>query len=93
MEQRYSTGKASRYGGDRRDKADVNGASASRQRLQTLEGQPLGILDPGKVEPADEGDRSLAIAIGQRDDGVDRNSLGFHGASLPSRAAAPAPEA
>src|SRR5437764_14092897 len=55
------------------------GASALRQRLQTLEGQALGVLDAVKVKPAYEGDNGLAVAIRQRHDGVDSNSLGFHG--------------
>ncbi|MEH2535743.1 hypothetical protein V1277_004959 [Bradyrhizobium sp. AZCC 1588] len=46
------------------------------QRLQSLEGQPLRVADAGEIELADEGGCGLTVAIGQRHDGVDGNSLG-----------------
>src|SRR5437899_4994206 len=54
-------------------------AASAPQRLQALEGQPLGIADAGQIELADEGGGRLAVAIGQRHDGIDRNSLGVDG--------------
>ena len=51
------------------------------QRLQALEGQPLGVPDAGQIEFADEGNGRLAVAIGQRHDGINGYSLGVHGAS------------
>ena len=53
--------------------------STPRHRLQALEGQALGVLDPGQIEPADEGDGRVAVAVGQCDHGIDGNSLGVHG--------------
>jgi hypothetical protein len=38
-------------------------ASAARHRLQTLEGQALGILPASEVKPADEGSHLLAGAV------------------------------
>ena len=58
-----------------RDKA------SAPKRLQALEGQALGIPDTGQVELADEGNGCLAVAIGQRHDGINGYSLGVHGAS------------
>jgi hypothetical protein len=55
--------------------------SGTRHRLQTLEGQTLGILHAGEIKPADEGCDLLAVAIGQRYHGIDGNSLGVHGLS------------
>src|SRR5688572_11511448 len=56
------------------------GACASApQRLQALEREPLRIADAGQIELADEGGGRLAVAIGQRHDGIDGNSLGVHG--------------
>ena len=52
------------------------------QRLETFESQALGIGDAGEVKPADKGDDGITVAIGQRDDGVDRDLLGFHWAHL-----------
>ena len=49
-----------------------------RQRLQTLEGQALGVLDAGEIEPANEGSDHFPVAIGQRNDGINGNSLGVH---------------
>ena len=60
--------------------ADAERASAS-QRLQALEGQALGVPDAGQVEFSDKGDGCLAVAIGQRHDGINGYSLGVHGAS------------
>jgi hypothetical protein len=48
------------------------------QRLQALEGQALGVADPGEIEPADEGGGRLAVAIGQRNDGINGYTLGVH---------------
>src|SRR5258708_39927219 len=53
--------------------------SAPHHRLQALEGQALGVLDAGQIQPADEGHGRLAVAIGQRNNGIDGNSLGVHG--------------
>src|SRR5581483_154355 len=52
------------------------------QRLETLEGQALGVGNAGEIEPSDECNDRVAVAIGQRDDGVDRDLLGFHWAHL-----------
>jgi hypothetical protein len=49
-----------------------------RQRLQTLEGQALGVLDAGEIEPANEGSDHFPVAIGQRNHGINGNSLGVH---------------
>src|SRR5258705_7784082 len=53
--------------------------ASAPQRLQALEGQPLGIADAGQIELADEGRGRLAVAIGQRHDGINGNSLCVHG--------------
>src|SRR5258707_12208194 len=53
--------------------------NSAPHRLQALEGQALGILDPGQIEPADEGNDRVAVAIGQRNDGINGNTLGVHG--------------
>jgi hypothetical protein len=50
-----------------------------RDRLQTLEGQAFRILDARKIEPANEGGDHFAVTIGQRNDGINGNSLGVHG--------------
>ena len=55
--------------------------ASAPQRLQSLEGQALGIADAGQIEFTDEGGGGLAVAIGQRHDGIDGNSLGVHVAS------------
>jgi hypothetical protein len=60
-----------------RDKGWVEGAPG--QRLQALEGQPLGIRHAGEIEPADEGRDLLAVAVGQRNHGIDGDFLGIHG--------------
>src|SRR5438874_13373823 len=65
--------------GDLRSK---RAGSDPRQRLEAFEGQALGVGDAGEIEAADERDDSVAVAIGQRDDGVDRDFLGFHWAHL-----------
>ena len=57
----------------------VNSEASAPQRLQALEGQPLGIADAGQIEFADEGGGGLAVAIGQCHNGIDGNSLGVHG--------------
>jgi hypothetical protein len=56
--------------------------SGPRHRLQALECQALGVLDAGKIEPPNEGDDGVAIAIGQRNHGINGNTLGVHGAFL-----------
>jgi hypothetical protein len=61
--------------------AEFPGRSGPRH-LQALEGQALGILDAGEIKPANEGDNRIAVAIGQRNDGIDGNSLGVHGGFL-----------
>jgi hypothetical protein len=53
--------------------------SAPRHRLQALEGQALGVLHASEIKRADEGDDLLAVATGQRDHGIDGNSLGVQG--------------
>jgi hypothetical protein len=50
----------------------------SRQRLQALEGQALGVPDSGEIEVANEGCDRFGVAIGQRNHGIDGNSLGVH---------------
>jgi hypothetical protein len=60
-----------------------------RQRLQTLEGQALGIPDTGEIEPVNEGRDHITVAIGQRNHGINGNSLGVHG--LPHAASNPRP--
>jgi hypothetical protein len=57
----------------------IGDEASAPQCLQALEGQALGIADTGQIELADEGGRGLAVAIGQRHDGIDGNSLGIHG--------------
>lgn len=52
--------------------------SDSRQGLQALESQALGVLHAGQVKPADEGGDRIAITVGQGHDGIDGNSLGVH---------------
>ena len=46
------------------------------QRLQALEGQAFGVLDAVKIEPANEGDDGVAIAIGTRNHGINGKTLG-----------------
>ena len=53
--------------------------ASAPQRLQPLEGQALRVTDAGQIEFTDEGGGGLAVAIGQRHDGIDGNSLGVHG--------------
>ena len=53
--------------------------ASAPQRLQPHEGQALRITDTGQIEFTDEGGGGLAVAIGQRHDGIDGNSLGVHG--------------
>jgi hypothetical protein len=53
--------------------------SAPRHRLQALEGQALGVLYAGQIEPADKGRDCIAVTVGQRNHGIDGNSLGVHG--------------
>jgi hypothetical protein len=55
-----------------------------RLRLQTSEGQALGLPDAAKRKLASEGNLGLPVAIGQRNYGVHRNSLGFQGLPLGS---------
>lgn len=52
-----------------------------RQRLQPVEGEALGVLHAGEIAAADEVGDHVAVAIGQRDHGVNGNSLGVHLAS------------
>jgi hypothetical protein len=49
-----------------------------RDRLQALEGQALRIPDARKIKPANEGCDHVTVAIGQRDNGINGNSLGVH---------------
>jgi hypothetical protein len=53
--------------------------SAARNGLQAFEGQTLGVLYAGQIEPADENRHLLAITTGQGHNGVDGNPLGVHG--------------
>src|SRR4029453_7271038 len=57
---------------------DQNEALAP-QRLQAFEREALRIADTGQIELADKGGGRGAVALGQRHDGVDGNSLGVHG--------------
>jgi hypothetical protein len=57
----------------------VAGFSGPRHRLQALERQAFGILDAGEIKPADEGRDGIAITVGQRNHGIDGDSLGLHG--------------
>src|SRR5439155_18991895 len=65
--------------GETRWRSMTAAEASAPQRLQALEGQPLGVADAGQIELADEGGGRLAVAICQRHDGIDGNSLGVHG--------------
>ena len=59
-------------------KIEVSGVSGPRHRLKALESQAFGVLDAGQIKPANEGGDRIAVAVGQRDHGIDGNSLGVH---------------
>src|ERR1700710_343198 len=70
-------------------KTGPNPMGSVPHRLQALEGQALGIPDPGQIEPADEGGDRLPVAIGQRNDGINGNTLGVHGLPRSDRSLKP----
>ena len=54
--------------------------SAPRHRLQALEGQALGVLDPGQIEPADEAtaaSRSQSVNATTASTAIRWASMGF----------------
>jgi hypothetical protein len=53
--------------------------SGPRHRLQTFERQAFRVLDAGEIKPADKGCDGIAITVGQRNHGIDGDSLGLHG--------------
>jgi len=61
------------------DVTDTVEPLAPRHRLQALEGQAFGVLHAGEIKLADEGCDGIAITVGQRDHGIDGDSLSLHG--------------
>jgi hypothetical protein len=46
---------------------------------KSLEGKPLGILEAGQIQPANEQGQRIVLAAGQGDDGIHGNLDGIHG--------------